>query len=300
MLKLTMSCQGPDGLKVICRLPELVNVFLLLANNIHEIEKSNVFGDNPEYIEAFHVMHTLAKRISAKMNNLSIRLNKYRTYLIELIDQKATNKTRPLLLQKVTQVLKDLRQEMSRFVPKSKIEKRRGRQISNQTAVQNILNAQKLREANLTDTSRSEDAIYRSSMTAEELRDPADKLDEASEDHIQSIRELFQNLHIIGRAEPSLTKLEQDISDFLTEILLLFQEEIVELKMLIRMCQSSMGGSEKDKDIRVLNALNAVRAKIGSEVPDDNFEPQQTDCDTSGLSWYQITLELMNKDPIIV
>lgn len=295
-----MACQGPDGLKVICRLPELVNVFLLLANNIHEIEKSNIFADNPEYEDSFHVMYTLAKRIGAKMNDLSIKLNKYRTYLIELIDQKATNKTRPLLLQKVTQVLKDLRQEMSRFVPKSKAEKQRGRQISNQTAVQNILSAQKLREAQLMDTGRSENPMYRNSMTPEELRKPANDLDEMSEDHIKQIRELFQNLHTIGRAEPSLTKLEQDISDFLTEILLLFQEEIVELKMLIRMCQSSMSGSEKDKDTRVLNALNAVRTKIGADVPEDNFEAQQVECGTGAQSWYQITLELMNKDPIIV
>lgn len=295
-----MSCQGPDGLKVICRLPELVNVFLLLANNISEIEKSNIFADNPEYEDSFHVMYTLAKRISAKMNDLSIKLNKYRTYLIELIDQKATNKTRPLLLQKVTQVLKDLRQEMGRFVPKSKADKQRGRQISNQTAVQNILNAQKLREANLMDTGRSENPMYRNSMTPEELRKPANDLDEVSEDHITQIRELFQNLHTIGRAEPSLTKLEQDISDFLTEILLLFQEEIVELKMLIRMCQSSMSGSEKDKDTRVLNALKAVRTKIGVDVPEDNFDAQQAECGTGAQSWYQITLELMNKDPIIV
>lgn len=294
-----MSCQGPDGLKVICRLPELVNVFLLLAHNIHEIEKSNIFADNPEYAAAFHVMHTLAKRIGAKMNDLSIKLNKYRTALIELIDQKATNKTRPLLLQKVTQVLKDLRQEMSRFVPKSKADKKRGRQISNQTAVQNIVNAQKLREANLMDAGRSEDPMYRNSMTVDELRKPANELDEVSETHIDAIRELFKNLHTIGRAEPSLTKLEQDISDFLTEILLLFQEEIVELKMLIRMCQSSMSGGEKDKDTRVLNALNAVRKKIGNGEPTDDFEPQQAECGTGALSWYQITLELMSNDPIL-
>ena len=295
-----MACQGPDGLKVICRLPDLVNVFKLLAKNIYEIESSPVFdNEDPEYRENFHVLYTLANRIGAKLNALSIKLNKYRSYLIELIGRESSNKTRPLLLQKVTSVLKDLRQEMSRFVPAAQNDKKKGRQRANQEALQKIEMAQKMREAQLESdaASRAEDALYRN---AADLRLPSKELDDLTVSGIEDIRILFKHLHVLGRAETSLMRLEQDISDFLTEILLLFQEEIVELKMLIRMCQSSTtAGSDKDKDKRVLNALKAVKQHLAPDSALDQFETQQIQCDGDSRSWYSITMEFMSESRLI-
>jgi hypothetical protein len=290
-----MSCQGPDGLKVICRLPELVNVFVLLSESVLEIEKSNIFADNPEYQEGFHVLYRLAHTIAKKLNDLSAKLNKYRDYLVKLINQKATEKTRPLLLQKVTTIMQDLRQEMSKLAPKLRSEKRDARDVGNKQAVANTRRLLEAQRASTIVDARAETPLYRNAVpTDEDLLEPQTELDKMLEvggkgSHgtaisLADIKELFAHFHVIARAETSLVKLEQEISDFLTEILLLFQEEIVELKMLIRMCQSSMTGSDQDKDKRVLSALNAVK-KFMREEPEEDFEIQQMDCSEKSSSY---------------
>ncbi len=299
--KSNMSCQGPDGLKVICRLPELVNVFVLLAQSVSDIEKTAIFNDNPEYQEGFHVLYRLARQIGAKLNDLSIRLNKYRDYLVELINKKATDKTRPLLLQKVTTIMQDLRQEMAKLAPKLKTEKSAAREDGNIESVARTQRALRAKRAELVVT-RAEDPLYRSSSdkgpTDDDLLEPQSELDKATTISLVDIKNLFSHFHVIARADTSLMKLEQEISDFLTEILLLFQEEIVELKMLIRMCQASITGSEQDKDKRVLSALNAVKKFMG-EGDEEQFDIQQTECTATTKSWRTISNEFMSAPKIM-
>ena len=55
-----MSCQGPDGLKVICKLPDLVNVFTLLGQSVKDIEKSGVLKTKANK-DAFHVLFKLSR-----------------------------------------------------------------------------------------------------------------------------------------------------------------------------------------------------------------------------------------------
>lgn len=323
-----MSCQGPDGLKVICRLPDLVNVFVLLAQSVSDIEKSGLFDDYPGYSEAFHVLYRLAKRIAGRLNALSVRLNKYRDYLVQLINQKADEKTRPVLLQKVTTVMQDLRQEMAKIAPKLSQAKQQSRDVGNMQAVQRTRRLITAKEAQLEpDDSRAEtgllgvqpdsdatsvvsqtssivsenEAKYRSTQTDEEMMEPQQEMDKASMS-LKDIQEMFRHFHIIARVDPSMMKLEQDIGDFLTEILMLFQEEIVELKMLIRMCQSSITSSEKDKDRKMLKALERVREHLGGETEEDAEEIaiEQTDCTPTTRDWKSITNSLMDQPRLMV
>ena len=320
-----MSCQGPDGLKVICRLPDLVNVFVLLAQSVSDIEKSGLFDEYPGYAEAFHVLYRLAKRIAARLNALSVRLNKYRDYLVQLITEKADEKTRPILLQKVTTVMQDLRQEMAKIAPKLSQAKQQSRDVGNMQAVQRTRRLITAKEAQLEpDDARAEKSLvgsqsdtstvvsnisivshsesrYRSTRTDEEMMEPQQEMDKASMS-LTDIQEMFRNFHIIARVDPSMMKLEQDIGDFLTEILMLFQEEIVELKMLIRMCQSSITGSEKDKDRKMLKALERVREHLGGETEEDADEIaiEQTDCVPTSRDWKTITNHLMDQPRLMM
>ena len=317
-----MSCQGPDGLKVICRLPDLVNVFVLLAQSVSDIEKSGLFDDYPGYAEAFHVLYRLAKRIASRLNALSVRLNKYREYLVQLISAKADEKTRPILLQKVTTVMQDLRQEMAKIAPKLQQAKKQSREIGNMQAVTRTRRLITAKEAQLEpDDTRAENSLlsppseidsvvssvveettYRSSQkTDEELMEPQQEMDKATVS-LFDIQELFKKFHIIARVDPSMMKLEQDIGDFLTEILMLFQEEIVELKMLIRMCQSSITSSEKDKDRKMLKALEAVREHIGGETDEDveDVTIEQAECVPTSRDWKSITNSLMDQPKLML
>lgn len=290
-----MACQGPDGLKVICRLPELVNVFVLLAQSVSDIEKSGVFKDELEYQQGFHVLYRLAWNIANRLNKLSVKLNKYRDFLVKMIHEKATEKERPILLQKVTTIMQDLRTEMAKLAPKIKADKAVARETDNNNSVLRTLRSIDANKASLA-VERAEDPLYRNTPTPDDLLEPQQQLDEATTISLADIKNLFTHFHVIARADASLVKLEQEISDFLTEILLLFQEEIVELKMLIRMCQSSITSREKDKDRRVLNALNAVKKFMGE---DEEFEIQQTQCTGTSKSWRTITNEFMSAPKIM-
>lgn len=327
-----MSCQGPDGLKVICRLPDLVNVFSLLAQSVSDIEKSGMFDDHPGYAKAFHVLHRLAKQIASQLNKLSVRMNKYRDYLVQLISQKADEKTRPILLQQVTTVMQSLRQEMAKITPQLRLEKEQARHASNTQAVQrtqDLITAKKAQlfadqraelglnaasptgadsddalssvVSELSLTSRCATATYRSATTADEMMEPQQEMDKASVS-LSDIQELFRSFQIIALADPSITKLEQEIGDFLTEILILFQEEIVELKMLIRMCHSTITSSEKDKDEKMLMALERVRAHLGSETNEElgDIVIQQTECASTNKDWKSITIALMNSPKLMI
>ena len=309
-----MSCQGPDGLKVICKLPDLVNVFTLLGQSVKDIEKSGVLKTRANK-EAFHVLFKLSRKIAKKLNDLSVALNQYRDVLVQLIKEKAKDRERPMLLQKVTTVLQDLRQEMGKLAPKLSQVKKGARDVGNRQAMQNTLNLYINKEAALEDTARAESGVatltgtdvdtagYRGVIpTPEDLLRPATGLD-ATTGALSDIRGLFKYFHEIARVDSSLMKLEQDIGDFLTEILLLFQEEIVELKMLIRLCQSSISSSEKDKDKKMANALNHVRKFMGQDEDDDDEDEEipiiETDCTPTVRTWREITNGLFEAGKII-
>ena len=299
-----MSCQGPDGLKVICRLPDLVNVFELLAQSVREIETSGFFADNHKYVEGFHVLYRLAKRIAKRLNNLSERLNKYRDYLLVLINDEATVKTGSGLMQKVTTVLQELRQEMSKLAPKLHSAKSAAREVSNVQSVTQIRNTEaKEAELNL-EATRAEEPLYRQVGPSDnDLLEPQKKLDMASL-NLKELQRLFQRFHIIARVDPSMMKLKQDIGDFLTEILLLFQEEIVELEMLIRLCQQPVTASEKDKDRKMLEALVAVKKYMDVAENDDHesteIQVEQADCVPTIQNSKAITNALLDNPKLIV
>lgn len=300
-----MACQGPDGLKVICKLPDLVNVFVLLSQSVLDIEKSGVLKTQ-ENKEAFHVLYKLTRKIAKKLNALSETLNKYRNYLVEMIKSKATDKERPLLLQKVTGILQDLRQEMGKLAPKLSQLKSGARDASNRKSVDQAINLIVNKEAQLEDVGRAEDSLYRSSRipNREEMLEPQTGLD-ASTNALVDVRNWFKFFHTIAQVDTGLMKLEQDIGDFLTEILLLFQEEIVELKMLIRLCQSSVTSTDKDKDRKMLAALNHVRRYMGADEEDDDEDEEEelaiidTECEPMIRTWKEITNQLFEEGKVI-
>lgn len=311
-----MSCQGPDGLKVICKLPDLTNVFVLLSQSVLDIAKSGVIED-PVYLDAFMVLSRLAKRIANRLRNLSKNLIKHRDHLVDIIKQKATDKERPMLIQKVTNVMQDLRQEMGKLAPKLQNIKATSRIDSNNASVQNAIRLHVNKEASLMVQNRAESSLVKDVVSTDTTDDAVpyrgeipneeeylERLNgvDAQTSELMAIKDMFKALHTIALVDTSLMKLEQDISDFLTEILLLFQEEIVELKMLIRMCQASVTTTQKDKDKKMLNALKHVREYFNLTEDDEADAPMDDDtitveCEPFVRTWRDITNSMLDKSP---
>ena len=226
-------------------------------------------------------------------------MNHHRDTLIQLMRKKSGEKERPMLLQQVTTVLQNLRQEMGKLAPQLKREKVAARRKDIEEAAQNVRTRIISKEATL-QVERAEKALYRNSRvpSLEAIMEPSLAIDRDA-GVLSEIQDAFKFFHSIARVDSTLTKLEQDISDYLTEILLLFQEEIVELKMLIRMCQASITTTEKDKDVKMLNALNHIRKTFGTEEDDGEIEVSKPDCTPTNRTWKLISNTLL-ENPVLI